>query len=173
MPGNSSGRSTSWRPRLQATMQVHMRQRQCADSASHRSKDTCNNYAECATGLPGIRVNHCAKRPTSSCSGRSSKSTQSQTAKGWYQGCDYSKSSTGFSPPSSRPRNTKGATAQTRGAIQAVGNNALSPTALPSSQDQAGLGSGRAIGPLHRLRAAHLGGGNGSPRRSRAPLQGH
>ena len=84
-------------------MQVHMRQRQCADWASHRSKDTCNNYAECATSSPGIRVNHCAKRSTSSCSGRSSKSTQSQTAKGWYPGCDYLKSSTGFSPPSSQP----------------------------------------------------------------------
>ena len=83
-------------------MQVPMRQRQCADSASHRSKDTCNNYAECATGSPCIRVNHCAKRSTSSCFRRSSKSTQSQTTKGCYQGCDYSKSSTGFGPPSSQ-----------------------------------------------------------------------
>ena len=103
MPGNSSGQSTSWTQRLQATMQVPMRQRQCADSASHRSKHTCNNYAECATGSLGIRVNHCAKRSTSSCFGRSSKSTQSQTAKGCYQGCDHSKSSTGFGPPSSQP----------------------------------------------------------------------
>ena len=85
------------------TMQVPMQQRLCVDSTSHRSKDTCHNYAECGTDSPSIQVNHCAKHLTSSCSGRSSKSTQSQTAKSWCQGCDYSKTSTGFSPPSSQP----------------------------------------------------------------------
>ena len=78
-------------------MQAPMRQQQCADSASHRSRDTCNSSAECATGSPHIQVNRCGSF------GRSSRSTQSQIAKGCCHGCDYSQSSTGYSPPSSQP----------------------------------------------------------------------
>ena len=61
-PKNSSGQSTSWRQQLQATMQVPMQQRQCTDSASHRSKDTCNNYTECGTDSPSIQVTQCVEQ---------------------------------------------------------------------------------------------------------------